>query len=126
MKAYRDPTADAAVANVMREWERGQKEARKKTDKGSRNNRKNRNIRGGLKGSPFAVGRNGKDVNAIFDMTDNTPAIDQQCGNCHWWNPDPVTDEMRCQNRESENCTKMMEEEDWCWCWQKEKRTHGR
>lgn len=123
MKAYRDPTADAAVANVMREWERGQKEARKKTDKGSRNNR---NIRGGLKGSPFAVGRKGKDVNAIFDMTDNTPAIDQQCGNCHWWNPDPVTDEMRCQNRESENCTKMMEEEDWCWCWQKEKRTHGR
>ena len=54
MRAYKDPTADAAIANVMKE----QKEKLKQTGRSMRHPHRNRNHRrtemGGLNGSPFS------------------------------------------------------------------------
>ena len=56
----------------------------------------------------------------IFDPTDETFVDDQRCGNCRWWNPDLVTDEMKCENFQSEFYGKKRKKPSgWCWAWTK-------
>mgnify|MGYP006873017294 CR=1 FL=1 len=51
MRAYRDPTADAAIANVMKEWKETAEFRHRQEGKKRRHNHGNR--KGGSYGSPF-------------------------------------------------------------------------
>ena len=67
MRAYKDPTADAAIANVMKE----QKGKLKQTGRSKRHPCRNRTHRdterGGLNGSPFSHSREGKGKGGSYD-----------------------------------------------------------
>lgn len=55
----------------------------------------------------------------MFNPENDTYVYDQCCRNCRWWNPDPVTDKMKCRNCRSEHKGKERADGDgWCWCWQ--------